>query len=53
MITFLSPLLPLLYVVAMVLEHASLYQGIRPFSVALDTDSVQMEFVYPSQLQLS
>ena len=37
----------------MVLEQASLYQGIRPFSVALDTDRVQMEFVYPSQLQLS
>ena len=31
----------------------SLYQGIRPFSVALDTERVQMELVYPSQLQLS
>ena len=25
----------------------------RPFSVALDTERVQMELVYPSQLQLS
>lgn len=29
------------------------YQGTRPFSVADEIDKVQMEFVYPSQLQLS
>ena len=45
LITFLSPELPELYVVAMVELQASLYQGIRPFSVALETDKVQMEFV--------
>lgn len=30
-----------------------MYQGTKPFSVALLIDSVQMELVYPSQLQLS
>lgn len=29
------------------------HHGISPFSVALETDKVQTEFVYPSQLQLS
>ena len=37
----------------MVELQASLYHGISPFSVALDTESVQIELVYPSQLQLS
>lgn len=30
-----------------------MYQGTLPFSVALLMESVQIEFVYPSQLQLS
>ena len=45
LITFLSPELPELYVVAMVELQASLYQGINPFSVALDTLSVHMLLV--------
>ena len=53
MTTFRSPDDPELYVVAKVELHASEYHGIRPFSVAEDTDKVQMELVYPSQLQLS
>ena len=44
-ITFLSPELPELYVVAMVELQASLYQGIKPFSVAEETLRVQMELV--------
>ena len=43
--TFLSPELPELNVVAMVELQASLYQGIRPFSVAEETLRVQMELV--------
>ena len=43
--TFLSPELPELYVVAMVELQASLYQGIKPFSVAEETLRVQMELV--------
>lgn len=48
-----SSLLPLLYVVANVELHFSEYHGTKPRSVALDIDNVQIEFVYPSQLQLS
>jgi len=44
-VTFLSPELPELYVVAMVELQASLYQGIKPFSVAEETLRVQMELV--------
>jgi hypothetical protein len=36
---------PLLYVLANVDEQASEYQGIFPFSVALDIDTVYMELV--------
>ncbi len=36
---------PLLYVVANVDEQASEYQGIFPFSVALEIDTVYIEFV--------
>lgn len=36
---------PLLYVVANVEEQDSEYQGIFPFSVALEMDTVNMEFV--------
>lgn len=49
----LSPKDPEEYVVARVEEQASEYQGTKPFSVALEIDNVQIEFVYPSQLQLS
>ena len=48
-----SPEDPELYVVAKVELQASEYHGINPFSVAELTDKVQIELVYPSQLQLS
>ena len=34
-------------------EHSSRYQGRKPFWVALLIDKVNIELVYPSQLQLS
>lgn len=44
---------PLLYVVASVDEQSSEYHGFFLFCVVLLIDNVYIEFVYPSQLQLS
>ena len=48
----LSEVVPELFVVAMVAEQGSEYQGMAPLSLLLDTVIVKIEAAYPSKLQL-